>query len=161
MDKISSNYNVPVLPSSSKSSEEQGLLLARYKPSQDKIVINGEAFLILDAWTSYWFLISKNSKTINKNMYEFLVLIRNEETGEYCKLKNEFEYCKTCENEFIHIRNFVEYNGKKYGYTNGVGKTNDFLSIDFISENKPIPPDTITFEFKNIDKSTVVNFIKE
>ncbi|MBK8809100.1 MAG: hypothetical protein IPO21_21735 [Bacteroidales bacterium] len=150
----------PNIPRSSMSSEEQGLLLAKYKPSQDKIMINGESFLILDTWTTYWFK-TQFSKEINKNFYKFFVSIRNEETGKYCELKNENEYCKTCENEFIYIRNYVKYNGKKYGYTNGVGKTNDFLSIDFISENKPIPPDTITFEFKNIDKSTVVNFIKE
>lgn len=143
----------PSTPESSEFARKNGLLLANYKPSQERVIINGESYLIEDSFCTYYFK-TRFSNEINKRMYEFLVSIKNEKTGEYCESK----YKNVFPNEY------VVYHGKKYGFTNSIGVTGlkgKFLDLYFSAKKRPIPPDTITFEFKNFDKNTIINFVKE
>lgn len=146
--------DIPSTPESSEFAKKNGLLIANYKPSQSRIIINGEYYLIENSFCTYYFK-TRFSNQINKKMYEFLVTIKNEKTGKYC----ESEYKNVFPNEY------VEYIGEKYGFTNSIGLVGSngitHLDLYFSAKNKPIPPDTITFEFKNFSKSTFVSFVKE
>ena len=143
----------PSTPLNSDFAKKNGLLIAKYKSSQDRVLINGESYLFEDAFCTHYFK-SRFSNEINYGMYEFLVLIKNEKTGMY----NESAYKNVFPNDF------VTYHGERYGFTNKIGITGlngKFLSLFYDSEKKPSPPDTITFEFKNFEKSNFVSFVKE
>lgn len=137
-------------PKTSAESEQKGLLLSRYKASQDTVLVKGERYIIKDAWTTHW-LKSRTSKEINTEFYEFYVSIENMETGKFSK---------THDGKALPVEN-IKYKGERYGYTNGVGISSGLLSINFLTKNKPITPDTIILSFRNFNTVRDIYFTKQ
>lgn len=133
----------PGPPKSSKESKEKGLLLATYKPSQNNVMIQGEEYTIKDAWASYS-LKSNKTQEINTVMYDFFVNLENTKT----KISSTPDI------------DYVKYKGEDYGYSLGTGITGSLMHVNFITEKKPTPPDTIVFEIQNFKESKTVYFIK-
>ena len=120
-------------PQSSKEAEKNEVLIHRYTPSRDFVVINNKRYSIEDSWTSYR-LPERNTHKINRKGFEFLIVLKDESTGEL----------STDHNFSLPIKNFI-YKGKKYGYTNGIGNSSGMLAIDFRADLKPSADDTIQF----------------
>lgn len=136
---------------SSDEAEKDGLLIAKYAYPQSAVLLDDEEYIITDAWCSYRFA-SRNSTQINTGMYQFYVQMKHRKSGEFI----------TSPSIGPEPREKIEYLGKEYGYTNGIGLSPPGLSKDFITKNKPVPPDTITFKFNNTRQDDVIiNFIKQ
>ena len=148
-DKIPGVSDYTGVPNSSKISEEQGLLIAKYKASQNEVIVDGNKYIIVDSWTTYRFKTKKN-KTINKQSYDFLFSLKNVKTG---KLITELTSTS-------FLNKSVRYSGKDYGYANGIGIESGLLSIQFQKNKKPISPEIIMIEFQNGENSQVINFVK-
>lgn len=143
--------NMPSQPLSSNEAEKDGLLITRYKPAHGIIWLDDEEYFITDAWCSYRF-VSGNSKEINTNMYEFYVQMKHRDSDELI----------TSPSSRPVPLGKIDYLGKEDGYANGVGISSGLLSKDFITSNRPTPPDTITFKFNNIRHGDItVNFIRQ
>ena len=136
-------------PQSSAEAQKNGVLIDRYIPNQKRVMINEEIYLIEDAWTSYN-LPERNSKKINRLAYEFLIVLRKEKTGEISTDYN-----------FNLPLGYVKYNGKKYGFSKGVGDSSGMLAVDFISEKKGNAGDTLSLTFINIKNQKTIRFIKK
>lgn len=137
----------PATPKNIEVSKNDGLLLAEYTPSSQKVMINGERFIIQEAWATHFFK-NRFDREVNREIYFFLVSIINEKTKERCKYTG------------FDSDDFIFYKGKKYGFTYGVGIRSGLQSVNFIVANKPTPPDTIVFYFKNGRSRQQVNFVK-
>lgn len=134
---------------SSSEAEKNGVLIDRYIPNEKRVIINDEMFLIEDAWTSYY-LPERYSKKINKLAYDFLIVLKKEKTGEM-----------STDNNFNLPLGYVKYNGKKYGFSVGVGESSGMLAVDFNSKKKANAGDTLSFTFKNSKMQKKINFIRK
>lgn len=133
---------------SSFEAEKNDVLIDRYIPDEKQVMINDEMYLIEDAWTSYH-LPERYSKKINKLTYEFLIVLKKEKTGEISTDYN-----------FNLPLGYVEYNGKKYGFSAGVGDSSGMLALDFNSKMKANAGDTLSFTFKSSKSQKEINFIR-
>ena len=133
---------------SSFEAEKNGVLIDRYIPNEKRVMINEEMYLIEDAWTSYY-LPERYSKKINKLAYDFLIVLKKEKTGEISTDYN-----------FDLPLGYVKYNGKKYGFSVGVGDSSGMLAVDFNSKMKANAGDTLSFTFKNSKSEKEINFIR-
>ncbi|RTY85592.1 hypothetical protein [Flavobacterium sp. GT3R68] len=149
-DKIPGISDYVGVPPSSEISKEQGLLIAKYTASQNEVFIDGEKYIITDSWATYRFK-TKNSKVINKDIYDFLFSVKCIRTG---KLLTE-------QNPTLFLNKNVCLIGENYGYGIGIGIQGSLLSIDFLSNRKPISPENIIVEFQSGNKKQRVNFVKE
>lgn len=137
------------VPESSAISKKEGLLIAKYKPTQEEVDIDGEKYTIIDSWTTYRFK-TKNSKVINSDIYEFLFSLKNKNG----KLLTD----KVPSNSFLNrsVRNL----GKDFGYSNGIGIADGLLCIEYLKSKKPISPEFIVIEFRSGLQRQQIKFIK-
>ena len=138
------------VPESSKSSEENGLLIARYFPNENEVLIDGEKYSIIDSWATYRFK-TKENRTINKETYDFLFSLKNVKTGKLLSEKNSTLYLNKS------VRNI----GEDYGHSKGIGIESGLFSIGFLTNRKPISPNTIVIEFVNGTEKKRISFIKK
>lgn len=136
-------------PESSEEAEINGVLIHRYAPSEKRVKIDDNYYIIEDAWTSYN-LPERYSKNVNKKAYEFFIVIKDEKTGKL-----------STDHSFTLPREHVIYNGIKYGYSIGVGDSSGMLTVDFISEKKQVADDTLSFNLINSNDEKTLLFYKE
>ncbi len=132
-----------------EEAEASGSLIAKYKASEKTVEIDGTEFLLAPSWTAYP-LIDRRENTISKTAYSFLVPLKDKKTGAL-----------STENQvWLPDHQFVKYNGKKYGNTIGVGIYTGMYSVDYLTENLPVSPDTISLTFESGVNSKTVLFTK-
>ena len=128
--------------------KEFELLKNVYIPSKNIIIINSEEYEIKQAWTSYRFK-TRNSDKINRDVYDFLVIIKNTKTKEFglsSKTTSGYSdyikfYCKECISQG--------------------GIETDKLCIQFNSKKTPKSPDSIRIGFISRHKEDIIVFKKQ
>jgi len=136
-------------PHSSVEAEENGVLIDRYKPNTRSFLIYGKIYLITDSWTGY-FLPQRNTKKVFREGYDLFIVLKEKTPGG-----------SSVKSIPVHLMDIFRYDGKKYGYTNGVGYQSGMLSVDFRSDLKPIADDTIHFTVFDDRGKQHVYFVKE
>lgn len=144
---VGSEYMGP--PKSSEEAEKNDVLINRYTPSNRHVMIKDNYYIIEDAWTGFN-LPERFSKKVNKKIYNFFIVIKDEKTG---KLSTDYSFSLPQE--------YVKYNGTKYGYSNSVSDLSGMLAIDFITEKKRTADDTLSFTLSNSGNQQTLLFYKK